>query len=59
MEKCNVCQSEIQEGFLVEYDEHYCEVKCLESVYTPEEYLEMYENEQAFWTIFETEEEEA
>lgn len=58
MEKCNVCQQPIEEGFLVEYDEHYCEEGCLHQVYTKEEYKEMFEEGYAYWTIFETEDEE-
>lgn len=48
---CDVCGDLMEEGYCI-YDglEYYCSDECLHKNYTEEEYLEMYENDEAYWT---------
>ena len=58
---CNCCGKPIEcNGFMVVADggvgwEYYCDKECLHSAYTEKEYLQMYEQDVAFWTTFEEE----
>lgn len=54
---CSHCGKYMTDGFMVIGDygfgwEYYCEEDCLHSVYTEKEYLQMYEEDLAFWTTF-------
>lgn len=53
-EKCDKCGDLMDSGFCI-YDgeEHYCSLECLHSVYTSEEYEEMYKNDEAYYTEYE------
>lgn len=52
--KCDKCGNLMNSGYCV-YDgeEHYCSEKCFFSVYSPEEYKEMYKNDEAYYTDYE------
>lgn len=50
---CDVCQTQIFEGYYINGEEHYCSDECLHKVYTEEEYNEMYENDYGYWTDWE------
>ena len=60
MRKCSICGEEMSSGYYVEDGylnengaEYYCSDECLYSVYTEEEYQEMYEEGQAYYTEWE------
>ena len=60
MRKCSICGNEMSSGYYVEDGylnengaEYYCSDECLYSVYTEEEYQEMYEEELAYYTEWE------
>ena len=54
MRRCNVCGKEMASGYIVaDGDEYYCSDECLHTVYTAEEYAELYESDVAFWTEWE------
>lgn len=48
--QCSVCGELMQDGYYVEAFEYYCSDECLHKKYTQEEYLNMYEEDMAFWT---------
>lgn|GEM_PF-5481974 len=51
--KCHACGAYFEEGYIVADCDAYCERGCLYTVYANEaEYLEAYENDEAFWTTF-------
>lgn len=56
---CDFCGKPIYfDGFMIVADggigwEYYCDKNCLHSVYTEEEYLQMYKGGYAFYTTFE------
>lgn len=55
--KCSACGKGMYNGFLIgDGLEYYCSEKCLHTKYTEEEYLQMYEDEEAFYTEWEDEE---
>ena len=50
MRTCDICGKELQSGYVInDGEEYYCE-NCLSKKYTKEEYNEMYENDEAYWT---------
>ena len=50
MTSCDVCGKEMASGYVVHDVERYCSVDCLTKKYTPKEYYEMYEADEAYWT---------
>ena len=57
--KCDVCGSPMSEGFCIHDGEQYfCSDECLHTAYTQEEYEEMYEEDEAYWTTWEDDGEE-
>lgn len=48
--QCSVCHEMIQAGYYVDHEEYYCSDKCLQTVYSWDEYLTMYADEVAYWT---------
>lgn len=51
---CKVCGQPMLQGYVVDDGmEYYCCDECLHSVYTEEQYQEMYENDYAYWTEWE------
>lgn len=51
--KCQHCGAYFEEGYLVGDYDTYCEDGCLYTVFKDEaEYLEAYEEDEAFWTTF-------
>lgn len=49
--ECDICNASMTEGYYVEqYDEYFCSDDCLHSVYSNEEYTEMFNNDDAYWT---------
>lgn len=48
---CVVCGKEMTEGYVIgDGESYYCSGECLNTVMTDEEYLELYDNDQAYWT---------
>lgn len=53
MRKCNKCGKEMYDGFCVVggfRNEYYCSKECLCKDYKWEEYLDMYDADEAYWT---------
>ncbi|MEK5081069.1 hypothetical protein MKX73_19275 [Solibacillus sp. FSL W7-1436] len=48
--ECKECEDLLDNGFLVDDTDWYCSKECLHKKFSEVEYLEMYDNEQAFWT---------
>ena len=59
MRICSECKKKMIEGYCI-YDglEYYCSDECLHKHYTEEEYLEMYDEDNSYWTEWEDEEDE-
>lgn len=51
---CDVCHRGMNEGFLIYGSEYYCSDECLATVYTDEEYNAIYDNDDGYWTEWET-----
>lgn len=49
LETCKVCGEDTEHGFIVGGEIH-CSEKCLHKVVTPEEYEELFDNDEAYWT---------
>lgn len=49
---CDECGKVYNEGFVVCDTEHYCSEECLYKHYTPEEYQELYDENEAYWTQY-------
>ena len=48
---CNICGIELKSGFCIhDGDEYFCNTECLHKRYTEEEYNEMYDEDEAYWT---------
>lgn len=47
---CSVCGRKMYSGYVVGDSEYYCSDECLHEHHTDEEYLEMYESDDAYWT---------
>ena len=58
MRICSECKKKMTVGYCI-YDglEYYCSGECLHKHYTKEEYLEMYDEGNSYWTEWEDEEE--
>lgn len=55
--RCTECHKIITSGFMIhDGDEYYCSTTCLRCNYTPNEWREMYESEQGYWTDWEDDE---
>lgn len=49
--KCDTCGSPMREGYYTDvHGEYFCSDDCLHSVYSHEEYMEMFERDEAYWT---------
>jgi hypothetical protein len=49
--RCEICGKVMTEGYIVgDGMAYYCSDECLHKVYTPEEWEEMYENGEGYWT---------
>ena len=46
---CSKCGDLMIDGYIV-FEDYYCSDECLHKDYTHEEYMEMYENDDAYWT---------
>lgn len=56
---CNHCGKPMYEGYCIESDlEYYCSESCLSHWYAPEDYTELYEAGDAYWTEWGDEDEE-
>ena len=56
--RCNACGKPMIEGFCIhDGEQYYCSEECLYTVFTEEEYEDMYEGDEAYWTEWEDEEE--
>ena len=53
MRTCEVCHKEMINGYCVHDSEYYCSDECLYSVYSEEEYKELCEEDEAYWTQWE------
>jgi hypothetical protein len=60
--KCDKCGCGMNDGYFVDY-EYYCSDTCLHTIYTPEEWTNMYEESEeeadgnyCYWTQWEDEE---
>ena len=50
---CRHCGDLVEEGFCIgDGDEYYCSDACLHTVYTEEEYLELYDTGNAYWSTW-------
>ena len=59
MRKCSICGKEMVSGYVLDDGiYYYCSDKCLYKHITKEEYLEMYDNGEAYWTEWGEEDEE-
>lgn len=47
---CSECGRIMRSGYIVDDCEYFCSDACLHKNYSQEEYLEMYENDAAYWT---------
>ena len=47
---CDECGDAHWDGYYIEDGEYYCSDECLHKHYTQEEYMEMYEADEAYWT---------
>ena len=55
--KCNVCGCEMFSGFCVrDGEEYYCSSKCLDTVYSEDEYLDMFLDDEIYYTEWEVSE---
>lgn len=53
MRTCSVCGQPMLDGFcIMDGSEYYCSDECLHKVYTEQEYQELYDNDQAYWTTW-------
>lgn len=54
---CTECGKEMLDGYVI-FDGvyYYCSEECLHKNYTEEEYLELYDSDDAYWTIWECDE---
>ena len=50
MRKCNECGKLMNEGYVVHDTEYYCGIDCLTKKYSPADYYELYEADDAYWT---------
>ena len=51
---CSVCGKAMTQGFVIgDGEDYYCSEECLYSVYTEQEYIDMYESDHAYWTEWE------
>lgn len=51
---CDVCDKHMEDGYVISDGmEYYCSDDCLYGVYTKEEYLNMFDEDYAYWTMFE------
>ena len=51
---CSECGKPMTSGYCIaDGEEYYCSDECLHKHYTEEEYNEMYENDEAYWTTWE------
>lgn len=53
MRICESCNKEMINGYCVQDSEYYCSDECLHSAYSPEEYEELCEEDLAYWTQWE------
>lgn len=59
MRKCTNCGKPMRSGYVIaDGFQYFCSDECLYSIYTPEEYLDMYDdgNGDSFWTTWEDDE---
>lgn len=54
MRICEKCDTPVWFGFIIFEDDYYCSETCLHKDFTPEEYLQLYAEEEAYWTEWET-----
>ena len=48
---CSECGSAMIEGYVIDDgSEYYCSDACLNKHYSMDEYMEMYNNDEAYWT---------
>lgn len=53
MRTCDICGKPMLDGFCIRDGmEYFCSDECLHKVYTEEEYQELYDNDQAYWTTW-------
>ena len=49
--ECSTCHAPMREGYCInDGDEYFCSDDCLHSVYSHEEYTEMFDHDAAYWT---------
>ena len=53
MRKCKKCEKDMFEGYVLDDGtDYFCSRSCLEEEITWEDYVEMNENGEAYWTVF-------
>ena len=56
---CDKCGKKMHEGFVIDDGfEYYCSEKCLHKSMTEREYMKLYEDDRAYWTEWEEDDEE-
>ena len=56
MRTCDLCGKPMLDGFCIRDGmEYFCSDECLHKVYTEEEYQELYDSDQAYWTTWDDE----
>lgn len=56
---CDVCGAKMEFGYVIDDGlEYYCSDDCLHGVYSEEEYDELCQEDQAYWTVWEEGDEE-
>lgn len=56
--KCRECGKVMHDGYVIrDGEEYYCSQDCLSAWYSEEEFLELYEADEAYWTEWEDDDE--
>lgn len=59
MRTCDICGKELQSGYVIaDGEEYYCSDECLGKVYTKEEFNDLYDEDVAYWTTWEEDDDE-
>lgn len=53
--KCDVCNSGMNSGYIINEGEYYCSDSCLHDVYNSDEYDSIYEKNEGYWTEWDSE----
>lgn len=49
--RCSHCDNPMEDGYCIrDGEDYYCSDACLHTAYSEDDYTELYENEEAYWT---------